>query len=62
MAIFAMSYSCAHIFSSKAGLDIVSHFGYQINWFSMTILGIISVFLILWVIKLVDNENAKSYK
>ena len=57
MAIFTMSYSCAHIFSSKVGLDIVSHFGYQINWFSMTILGIISIFLIIWVIKLVSKES-----
>ena len=58
MAIFTMSYSCAHIFSSKVGLDIVSHFGYQINWFSMTILGIISIFLIIWVIKLVSKESS----
>ncbi|EKT3965097.1 TPA: MDR family MFS transporter [Flavobacterium psychrophilum] len=57
MAIFTMSYSCAHIFSSKAGLDVVSNFGYQKNWFLMTILGIISIFLIIWVIKLVDKEN-----
>ncbi|WP_341965769.1 MFS transporter [Flavobacterium psychrophilum] len=57
MAIFTMSYSCAHIFSSKAGLDVVSNFGYQKNWFLMTILGIISILLIIWVIKLVDKEN-----
>ncbi|MEO8233779.1 MAG: MFS transporter [Flavobacterium sp.] len=62
MAIFTMSFSCAHIFSSKAGLDIVSHFGYQINWSLMTILGVISVFLIIWVIKLVDYENLKPNK
>ena len=58
MAIFTMSFSCAHIFSSKGGLEIVSHFGYQTNWFLMTILGIISVFLTIWVVKLVDKEKA----
>ena len=57
MAIFTMSFSCAHIFSSKMGLDIVGKLGYQTNWFLMTILGLISVGLIIWVVKLVHNEN-----
>jgi predicted MFS family arabinose efflux permease len=57
MAIFTMSFSCAHIMSSKAGLDIVAIFGYQKNWFLMTILGLISVGLIIWVIKLVEKEK-----
>ena len=57
MAIFTMSFSCAHIMSSKAGMDVVSHFGYQANWIIMTILGFISVGLIVWVIKLVGHEQ-----
>ena len=57
MAIFTMSFSCAHIFSSKAGMDIVDIFGYHKNWLLMTILGIISVFLMIWVFKLVEKEN-----
>ena len=57
MAIFTMSFSCAHIFSSKGGLEIVSHFGYQTNWLLMTILGLVSVFLTIWVVKLVDKEK-----
>ena len=59
MAIFTMSFSCAHIISSKSGMDIVSGFGYQMNWFFMTILGLISVGLIFWVYKLVENEQVK---
>ncbi len=59
MAIFTMSFSSAHIFSSKVGLDIVAHFGYRTNWFLMSILGVISLFLMFWVIKLVENENLK---
>lgn len=57
MAIFTMSFSFAHIFSSKSGMDIIEHFGYQTNWLLMTILGLISVGLIIWVVKLVVKEN-----
>ena len=35
MALFTMSFSLAHIVSSKTGMDIISHFGYQSNWFLM---------------------------
>ena len=57
MAIFTMSFSCAHIISSKLGLEIVARLGYQNNWLIMTILGLISVGLIVWVVKLVDKET-----
>ncbi len=57
MAIFTMSFSCAHIFSSKAGMDIVYYYGYQTNWLLMTILGLISVGLIVWVFKLVEKQK-----
>ena len=57
MAIFTMSFSCAHIISSKLGLEIVARLGYQNNWLIMTILGLISVGLIVWVVKLVEEEN-----
>ena len=57
MAIFTMSFSCAHIISSKLGLEIVARLGYQINWLIMTILGLISVGLIVWVVKLVEEET-----
>ncbi|MBC7643422.1 MAG: MFS transporter [Flavobacterium sp.] len=60
MAIFTMSFSCAHIVSSKSGMDIVSHFGYQMNWLLMTFLGLISVGLIVWVVKLVDREKVQT--
>ena len=57
MAIFTMSFSCAHIVSAKTGLDLVANFGYQINWLLMALVGIFSVGLIIWVVKLVDKEK-----
>jgi predicted MFS family arabinose efflux permease len=60
MAIFTMSYSLAHILSAKMGMTIIEFFGYQINWFFMGTLGIFSVILGIWVIKLVQKEPAKN--
>jgi dipeptide/tripeptide permease len=40
MALYTMSFSLAHIISSKLGLEIISHFGYTINWIVMGSFGI----------------------
>lgn len=47
MAFFTMSFSVAHIGSSKIGMDIISHFGYNINWIFMGLLGFLSC-VICW--------------
>lgn len=57
MALFTMSFSLAHIVSSKTGMDIISHFGYQNNWVFMTFLGGLSVCGCFWVLQLVQKEN-----
>ena len=57
MALFTMSFSLAHIVSSKTGMDIISHFGYQSNWFLMGILGITALLCCIWLQKIVYNEN-----
>lgn len=57
MAIFTMSYSMAHIFSSKIGMEIIGHFGYQTNWLFMGVLGIVGILLGYWVMDLVKKET-----
>lgn len=57
MALFTMSFSLAHIVSSKTGMDINSHFGYQSNWFLMGILGITALLCCIWLQKIVYSEN-----
>ncbi len=57
MAIFTMSFSFAHILSAKVGMEIISDFGYQTNWFFMGTLGVIGTILGFWVIRLVDREK-----
>ena len=63
MAIFTMSYSLAHITSAKLGMEIIEFFGktehlmgYQANWLFMGLLGIVSIFLGIWVYKLTASE------
>lgn len=57
MALFTMSFSLAHIMSSKCGMEIISHFGYEINWLFMGMVGILAVFCCLWLQKLLFEEN-----
>jgi len=58
MAIYTMSYSMAHIFSSKVGMDIISlPNGYQKNWFTMGILGLLGMLAALWVYHLTSQEK-----
>jgi predicted MFS family arabinose efflux permease len=56
MALFTMSFSLAHIVSSKMGMEIISHFGYQTNWFIMASLGMLALFCCIWLNKMVNNE------
>lgn len=60
MAIFTMSYSLAHILSAKTGMEIISLFSYQTNWFFMGTLGVIGVLLFIWTKKLVAKEPPRN--
>ena len=57
MALFTMSFSLAHIASSKTGLEIIANFGYQANWFVMGTLGMLSLAGCIWLQKLVRQEE-----
>lgn len=58
MALYTMSFSLAHIMSSKSGMDIISHAGYQMNWFVMGTLGALAALCALYVLKLSKEEMA----
>mgnify|MGYP003600699074 FL=1 len=62
MAIFAMSYSLAHILSAKLGMVIIDEYGYQSNWLFMGTLGFIGTLIGIYVYNLVEKErlNAKN--
>lgn len=56
MAFYTMSFSLAHIMSSKTGMEVISHFGYQVNWVVMGTLGLVAVGCSVWVMKMVREE------
>ena len=59
MAIFTMSYSLAHILSSKLGFTLIERFGYQANWLFMGLLGLVGTLLGMWSLRLVQVEKLK---
>jgi len=60
MAFFTMSFSLAHIASSKTGMEVISRFGYQTNWFFMGMLGILAILCCIYLKKLVREEQLRS--
>lgn len=57
MALFTMSFSLAHIASSKTGMEIIDRFGYQANWLFMGFLGVLSIACCIWLKDLVRKEQ-----
>ncbi len=57
MAIYTMSFSLAHILSSKVGMEIIEYHGYQMNWFVMGILGLLGMIFGIWVFRLIQREH-----
>lgn len=57
MALYTMSFSLAHIVSSKVGLEIIGIFGYATNWFLMGSFGVVAMLCNLWLQRLVQAEK-----
>lgn len=57
MALYTMSFSLAHIVSSKVGLEIIGVFGYATNWFLMGSFGVVAMLFNLWLQRLVQAEK-----
>ena len=61
MALFSLSFSLAAIFGHNVGMRVVDGFGFDAAWYLMTILIILSTFL-LWIVrsKLIQEEQFPS--
>jgi predicted MFS family arabinose efflux permease len=57
MALYTMSFSLAHIVSSKAGLEIIARLGYQSNWMVMGTFGVSAALCCIWLQKLLKVES-----
>jgi predicted MFS family arabinose efflux permease len=61
MALYTMSFSTAHIVSSKMGMEIIDHVGYQTNWLVMGSFGLLAAGCCIWLQKLLKLELKSVY-
>lgn len=57
MGFYTMSFSLAHIVSSKTGLEIIENYNYQVNWFVMGTLGALSILCCFWLNKILHSTQ-----
>ena len=57
MGFYTMSFSLAHIVSSKTGLEIIAHYNYPINWFTMGSLAMVAFVSGIWLDKILHKEK-----
>lgn len=57
MALYTMTFSGAHIASSKLGMEIIDLKGYNYNWGVMAVIGLFTVILLALLYKMVMKEN-----
>ena len=62
MALFTMSFSLAHIGSSKTGMDLIANFGYKTNWIVMGTLGVFATLAGFYLLQLYQKEKEKLKK
>jgi predicted MFS family arabinose efflux permease len=56
MALYSVSFSLAHIFGAKIGLDVIDAYGYQANWLLTGTYGVLGVLLSLWLQRRIKNK------
>jgi predicted MFS family arabinose efflux permease len=59
MALYTMSFSLAHIVSSKLGMEMISRVGYQVNWIVMGTFGVVAAFVVIYLNKILPDSTAK---
>jgi len=57
MALYSMSFSFAHILGPNVGLHLTANYGYQITWYVMAFLIVLSGVLLYWMHKKLVAEN-----
>lgn len=62
MSVFTISYSIAHVLSTKTSMGIIQKFGYDYNWIFLGTLGVIGLTLGLYLINIVKKEQISTQK
>jgi len=58
MALFTMSFSVAHIFGHNSGMHLIDTFGYEITWYIMGGLLMLSILFFVWLKNIIKKEEA----
>lgn len=58
MALYTMTFSLAHIVSSKTGMEIIDSKGFDINWLVMGSIGIVTLLALIILHRMVLKENS----
>lgn len=57
MALYAMSFSLASIFSHYTGMQMIDQIGFESTWYFMTIFSLLGVTILLYLLKILKNEK-----
>ena len=58
MALYSISFSIAHIFGHNAGLQMASKFGFNITWYIVSIIALLSAAILFILNKNLKTKNA----
>ena len=58
MALYAIAFSLSHIFSHNVGLQMVNEFGYETTWNAITVFALIGVFILIYLLRILQKEKA----
>ncbi|MBI2279265.1 MAG: MFS transporter [Bacteroidetes bacterium] len=58
MALFTMTFSIAHIFGHNSGMQLVAHLSYEVTWYIMGALLLISILCLVWLRNIVRKEDS----
>lgn len=56
MALFSIAFSAGHIFGHKTGMDLVSHFNFDITWYIMAFLGLLCMLIFMFLNRKLDRK------
>lgn len=59
MAMYAISFSLASIFSHNTGMQMIDKFGYEFTWNFMTLFSLLGVIILIFLLRILKKEKAK---
>ncbi|MGB0886994.1 MAG: MDR family MFS transporter [Vicingaceae bacterium] len=57
MALFTMTFSISHIFAHNAGMQLIDNYSYELTWYIMGILLVLSILLLFWLKLILKKEK-----